>query len=63
MIIDARKFMPTFKCKKILADYLVYKKGLPILDAKEDFYYFLHDDALDKILESLPLWLKILKKI
>jgi hypothetical protein len=52
--------MKTFKCKKVIADYLMYKKGLPLLDVDKKYYYFLHDESLDKILESLPLWLKLL---
>ena len=63
MIINARDFLPTFKCKKILANYLIYEKNFPVLDVDKNYYYFLHDDVLEETLESLPLWLRLLKNI
>lgn len=61
MINNAKNFMPTFKCRKILGNYLIYEKKFPVLDVDENYYYFLHDDALKETLKLLPLWLRFLK--
>jgi translation elongation factor P/translation initiation factor 5A len=63
MIINASKFMPTFKCKKLLANYLIYEKNLPVLDVDDNYWYFCDNELLHEILESLPLWLRLLKNI
>lgn len=55
--------MPTFKCKKLLANYLIYEKSLPVLDVDKDYWYFNDNDLLQEILEGLPWWLKLLKNI
>lgn len=62
MIINSQSWMPSaFKCKKILANYLIYERNLPVLNVDENFYYFVDSELLREILESLPLWLKLAK--
>jgi len=63
MIINAQSFMPTFKCHKLLANYLIYDKHLPVLDVDNNYWYFNDNALLQEILESLPLWLRLLKNI
>jgi hypothetical protein len=62
MIIDASKYMSTFKCKKLLADYLIYEKNLSVLDVEKKYYYFNDNELLKEILESAPIWIKLLNK-
>ncbi len=61
MIINAQKFMPTFKCKKLLANYLIYEKNLAILDVDKDYYYFNDNELLREILENAPIWVRLLR--
>ena len=61
MIINAQNWMPTFKCKKLLANYLMYEKNLSLLNVYKNYWYFNDDDLLQEILESLPWWLRLLK--
>ena len=61
MLINDVPEIKKFKCKKILANYLIYKKGIPLLFIDDNFYYFVDNDKLRKILLCLPVWLKILK--
>jgi hypothetical protein len=60
MIIDAQKHMPTFKCRKILANYLIYEKNLSVLDVDNDYYYFNDNELLKEILKNAPIWIKLL---
>lgn len=63
MIIGAKNFMSTYRCKRILANYLIYDKNLPVLDVDKNYWYFNDNDLLQEILESLPWWLKLLNKL
>lgn len=60
MITNIDSISRKFKCKKKLAQYLIYNKKLPILSVDEDYYYFLDNEVLQKALESTPFWIKIL---
>ena len=62
MLVDAYKYMKTYECKKDIANYLIYKMHLPVLDVKGNIYYFLYDENLKNILGSMPLWLKLYDK-
>lgn len=62
MIINAKSIMPTFRCGRRLADYLIYKHNLSVLDVDMEYFYFFQDENLDMILKKLPLWIKILNK-
>jgi hypothetical protein len=61
MIINVQSMPHKFKCKKLLANYLQYERNLPLLSVDSDYYYFVDNDLLQEILESLPWWLKLLK--
>jgi hypothetical protein len=61
MIINASKYMPIFKCKKLLADYLIYEKNLSLLNVDKKYYYFNDNEILKEILESAPIWVKLLR--
>ena len=50
-----------YKCNKIMADYLVYNKHLPVLGLVGKKYYFYDTPLLQETLQNLPLWLKIAK--
>lgn len=63
MIINGQNFIKSFKCKKKLADYLIYEKHLPVLNVDEDYYYFVDNNLLKEALKGLPLWMKIANKI
>jgi hypothetical protein len=63
MIINAKNFMPTYRCKKRLANYLIYEKNLPVLDVDKGYWYFCDNELLREILDGLPLWLKVLNKL
>lgn len=52
-----------FKCKKLLANYLIYEKHFPILSVDGKYYYFLHNDLLEETLERLPPLLKLISLI
>jgi hypothetical protein len=41
-------------CNKIVADYLIYKKGKILLSVVGDKYYFSKD-----VLKELPIWVRI----
>lgn len=60
MIINAKESMPTFKCKKKIADYLIYEKNLSVLDVDNDYYYFNDNELLKEILKNAPIWIKLL---
>ncbi len=61
MIINHEMIEKKFKCKKILADYLMYERNLPLLSLDGKDYYFTDNDLLREILQSLPFWLKFIK--
>jgi hypothetical protein len=63
MIINAKKYISTYKCDKQVAHYLIYTIGLPVLDVDKDWYYFLDDSSLRNILGRMPLWLKVIDKL
>jgi hypothetical protein len=63
MLVDASKYVKTYQCGKIVAEYLMYSAHLPVLDAKNDFFYFLDSKKLQDILGKMPLWLKVIDKL
>ena len=52
-----RKYM----CNKIIANYLIYELGLPVLGIEGKKYYFVDNPLLQESLQNLPLWLKVIK--
>jgi hypothetical protein len=63
MIVNIQSMPFVYKCNKRMAHYLQYEKHLPLLSVDEKYYYFVHNEELDKILESVPLMIKILNLI
>jgi hypothetical protein len=63
MIIDGKDYVNTYKCVKMIADYLIYEKNLPVFDVDKNFYYFRESELLDEILGSMPIWLKLIDKL
>jgi hypothetical protein len=49
-----------YKCKKRIADYLIYKWGLPVLTIKDGFYYFVKTNELDAAIREIPVFTKLL---
>lgn len=61
MIIDSSNSVETLKCKKILANYLLYIAKIPLFYKDKDFYYFAKTKSLESVLINLPFYLKILR--
>jgi hypothetical protein len=53
----------TFKCSRRVMNYLVYERHLPVFGMQEHFYYFAKTDELEKALNEMPLYLKIINKV
>jgi hypothetical protein len=51
-----------FKCRKKLANYLMRDGHFPLLGQDGKWFYFTKNVELEKVLENLPIWLKILAK-
>jgi translation elongation factor P/translation initiation factor 5A len=60
MIINGQNFIKSYKCKKKMAEYLIYEKNIPPLDVDEKYWYFVDNELLQEILEGAPFWLKLL---
>ena len=63
MFINHDFFLKKYRCKKNIADYLVYKKHLPILSYDNDYFYFVDNDDLRMALRNMPMWMKVISKI
>lgn len=63
MIIDGHRYVNTYKCNKIISNYLIYEKKMPVFDVEKNFYYFVRTALLEEILGSMPLWLKLIDKL
>jgi len=61
MITNNESMPRKFKCKKILANYLLYQKKLPLLSVDGEYYYFLDNESTKDILRNLPIWLRLLR--
>jgi hypothetical protein len=60
MINNVDSMSKNFKCKKTLANYLIYEKHFPLLSVDKKYFYFIRNEETDKILEGIPFWLKLL---
>jgi len=40
--------------------YLVFEKNLPVLSYDKDYYYFANTEMLEKALEEMPFYLKVI---
>lgn len=50
-----------YKCNKIIARYLIYDKGFPVLWTNGKRYYFSITDNLKDALCNMPIFLDIVK--
>lgn len=56
--------IPQFICKKPIAEYLIFKKGLSSLGVlKNNYFSFAKTEELKKALKSMPVHLKILSAL
>lgn len=59
MILNPTIIVRKFKCNKEIADFLVFKCGLPILSVDKGVYYFTDNEALKNALKKLPMSLRL----
>ncbi len=60
MIKNPEFIQNKFECNKVVADWLVYKMGLPILAIKNKRYYFIYDYKMYYAIRAMPIWIKII---
>ena len=58
-ILNPEIIKNTFKCKKHLANYLMYNCGISLLSCDEKFYYFVNSDELKNFVKNAPFWTKV----
>lgn len=46
-----------FKCKGGLAKYLLEK--VPVIHAKDGFYYFVKSNSWENAMKEIPTWIKV----
>lgn len=63
MITNPEIIENKYKCRKIIANYLVRECNIPILGIDKGYYYFSKTNYLDECLSRLPFTLKILLMI
>jgi len=51
-----------YGCNKTVANWLIYKRGLPLLGKDGKIWYFAKTKELDCALEEFPLWLSVASK-
>jgi len=59
IMINNPESVSSFHCNKILANYLIYRKHLPLLSIKNKRYYFALTWDLRNVLDNLPFWLEV----
>jgi hypothetical protein len=50
-----------FQVNKLVANYLIYEKHLPLLGISEGRYFFAVTDNAREVFKNLPLWLRVVK--
>jgi translation elongation factor P/translation initiation factor 5A len=63
MIIDAKKYMNTYKCSSQVAKYLILERNMPVLGVDKKYYYFADTELLREVLGSLPPLLKVIDRL
>jgi len=59
MIINEEKLhMAKYLCRKPIAEYLVFKKGMSTLSVTKGYYIFAVSDKLHDALKKMPVHLK-----
>jgi hypothetical protein len=59
MINNPESIANKYRCNKIVANYLMYQKQLPLLALKGGKYYFTYDSKLFDIITRFPVWVKV----
>jgi hypothetical protein len=60
MIINPEIIENKYKCRRLIANYLVQECNIPILGFDEKYFYFAKTDRLMESLERMPFALKLL---
>jgi hypothetical protein len=60
MITNPKIIKDTFKCNKIIKEYLIFKCHIPLLGYDEKYFYFANTDELRKCLKEMPFGIKLL---
>lgn len=55
--LDSKKY----RCKKPVANWLVYKKHLPVFSFEGEYYIFIKTAEFEKAIKELPFYLRILQ--
>jgi hypothetical protein len=65
MLINPDVIKNRFSCSHSVSTYLQYTCHLPLLgyDTNKNIYYFAHSDELEKAIENMPWWLKVLESV
>lgn len=53
--------IPVYKCNVIIGEWLVNEKSIPVLSIKDKKWYFSKTPLLEEVLESMPLYLRMLQ--
>ena len=51
----------TYKCNRLVSDWLQKEQKIPLLSYEGEFFYFVDNDQLRMALDRLPFWLLIYK--
>lgn len=63
MITNPEIIQDKYVCNKKIAEYLVFKRSIPILGINGNCYYFANTDKLKEAIKNMPFGLKILSFI
>ena len=54
----------TFSCGKLLADWLIYEKNVPLLgNSKDGKFLFAKTELLLEVLSEMPFYIKLIGKL
>lgn len=51
--------LKTYRCRRNVANFLVYKKHIPILSFDDEYYYFADNEDLEFSLKEVPMIAKV----
>ena len=52
----------TFSCGGVIANWLIYTANIPLLSRNGREFIFAKTDALSKVLNDMPFWMKVMRK-
>jgi hypothetical protein len=61
MLNNPEVILDKFECNHIVANWLIYKKHLPLLGLKNQVYYFAKTDELKKAMKEMPIYVKMME--